>query len=139
MLFEMALGVVFGVLLVFYARWQGPRRQRVVLAIGLVVTAVLYVLFASTGTASLTWLGVEVLRLLPFTFLAWLGLRTSSAWIALGWFLHVGWDAGLHLGPNAPTFVPAFFPVFCIGFDLVVAGYLAGHAYSSRASRPEAA
>src|SRR6266849_5208429 len=103
MLFEMALGVVVGVFLVFYARWQGPRRQRVVLAIGLVVTAVLYVLFASTGTASLKWLGVEVLGLLPLTF------------------------------------VPAFFPVFCIGFDLVVAGYLAGHAYSSRASRPEAA
>ena len=139
MLFEIALGVVLGAFLVVYSRWRGPRRQNVVLAIGLVVTALLYVIFASAGRASAAWVAVEVGGLLPFTLLAWLGLRTSPAWIALGWFLHVGWDAGLHLGTHAPTFVPAFFPVFCIGFDLVVGGYIAVHAYATRASRPEAA
>ena len=139
MIVAILLGAVFATLLILFARWRGPRRQNVVLAIGLVVTALLYVGFAVVGAASAKWLAIEVAGVFPFTLLAWLGIRGSSAWIALGWLLHVVWDTALHLGAQAPSFVSPFFPTFCIGFDLVVAGYIAGQLYALRASRPEAA
>ncbi len=139
MIFEIALGVVFGALLVLLARSRGPRQGNVVLAVGLIITALLYVGFALAGGASARWSALEVLGLLPFTLLAWLGLRRSMVWLALGWATHIGWDVGLHVGARAPAFVPAFFPVFCVGFDLLVAGYILARAYTSRASRPEAA
>ena len=139
MILEIALGVVFGAILVLLARSRGPRSESVVLAVGLIVTALLYVAFAVAGGASARWSALEVLGVLAFSAFAWLGLRTSPAWLALGWVVHVGWDVGLHLGAGAPAFVPTFFPAFCIGFDLLVAGYLAARVYSGRASRPEAA
>ncbi len=139
MILEIALGVVFGALLVLFARSRGPRSESVVLAVGLIVTALLYVAFALAGGTSARWSALEVLGVFAFSAFAWLGLRTSPAWLALGWAVHVVWDVGLHLGAGAPAFVPTFFPGFCIGFDLLVAGYLAARAYSGRASRPEAA
>jgi hypothetical protein len=128
MIFEIVVGVVLGAILVLFARLQSPRRERLVLAAGLFITALLYVGFALAGRASAGWVALEALGLLPFTLFAWLGLRGSPAWLALGWATHVGWDVGLHLGARAPEFVPGFFPVFCIGFDLLVAGYIAAHA-----------
>ncbi|PYO59238.1 MAG: hypothetical protein DMD70_13755 [Gemmatimonadetes bacterium] len=139
MTFEIAVGVVLGAVLVLYARWRGPRSESVVLAVGLIVTALLYVGFAFGGGASARWSALEVLGVLPFSVFAWLGLRKSLVWLAVGWAAHVGWDVGLHLGARAPAFVPAFFPAFCIGLDLLVAGYIAARAKTGRASRPEAA
>ncbi len=139
MILQIALGVVFGVILVLYAWWRGPRTERLMLAVGLIVTALLYVVFALGGGASAGWSALEVVGVLPFGVFAWLGLRASSVWLALGWAAHVSWDVGLHIGAGAPAFVPTFFPMFCIGFDLLVAGYIGARAYAGRASRPEAA
>jgi hypothetical protein len=139
MILQIALGLVFGVLLVLGARSRGPRGASVVLAIGLVLTALLYVLFALLGGADARWLTLEILGVLPFGAFAWLGVRSSPTWLALGWAAHVAWDAGLHLGVSAPTFVPTFFPTFCIGFDLTVAACVAFLVYVKRGSRAQAA
>jgi hypothetical protein len=89
MILEIVLGAIIGALLVLYARRRGPKGQNVVLAIGLVVTALLYVAFAVAGSAPLKWWAIEVAGVFPFALFAWLGIRGSSAWIALGWLLHV--------------------------------------------------
>lgn len=119
---ELALGGVFGVGLVLLARSRGPRGERTVLAVGLVITALLYVVFALVGGARAPWLMLEVIGVMPFAAFAWLGVRASPMWLTIGWVTPVGWDVGLHLGAAAPTFVPAFFPMFCVSFDLVVGG-----------------
>ena len=139
LILQIALGVVFAAILVLYARWRGPRGERVVFAIGLIITALLYVGFALAGGASIGWLALEILGVLLYSLFVWLGLRASPVWLAVGWAAHVGWDAGLHLGTRAPSFVPAFIPVFCIGFDLFVASYIVARAYAERTSRTQAA
>jgi hypothetical protein len=40
---------------------------------------------------------------------------------------HVGWDVGPHLD-RVQEIVPAWYPLLCVGFDLVAAGFLLGPA-----------
>ena len=57
-----------------------------------------------------------------YAVFAWLGLKKSGWVLAVGWALHPLWDAGLH--DYATPFVPHFYIGGCIGFDLLVAGYI---------------
>jgi hypothetical protein len=43
--------------------------------------------------------------------------------LALGWAFHAAWDAALHKLTAAP-FVPDWYPLVCLSFDLVLAGYI---------------
>jgi len=52
--------------------------------------------------------------------------RASGAgWLAFGWVAHVGWDIWLHLDRAQPV-VGVWYPLACVGFDLMVGGYLWG-------------
>lgn len=135
MLLEIVLGVFFGLVFSISATWRAQSRENLIFAGGLVVAALLYVLFALAGGASGSWLLLEIAGVFPFALLAWLGVRGSPLWLALGWLLHVVWDTGLHLGAGAPGFVPPFFPTFCIGFDLVVGGWVAARTLAIRRAR----
>ena len=101
---------------VLYARRVRDRR---VFAIGLVAAAVVYVVFAAwrgTPRDVLVELGGVVL----FGALAFAGIRHAAWILALGWAAHVAWDLLLH-PVHAPSYAPWWYPVVCIGFDLVVA------------------
>ena len=53
------------------------------------------------------------------------GLFGSIWWIVAGWALHPLWDVGLHfLGPGR-SFAPETYTIACLGFDLLVAAYIA--------------
>ena len=65
-----------------------------------------------------------------FSLLAWGGLRWPRL-LALGWFLHAGWDGGLHLALEQPVIGP-WLPLMCVPFDLMVSAYL---AYAGRGQR----
>jgi hypothetical protein len=108
-----------------------------VLTLGLVVTALLYVGFALAGDRQ-QWLMTELLGFALFGSLAWLGLRVSPWWLALGWMGHVAWDVGLHLDQAEPL-IGAWYPLFCVGFDLVVGGFLINAALGPARPRREAA
>jgi uncharacterized protein DUF6010 len=124
MLFQLGVGFALGALLVLYARSGGPAREGPVFALGLIVAAAIYIGFAFANGAPVGSLLLESLGVLPFGLLAWLGLRRSQLWLALGWAAHVAWDLGLHVGVGAPAFVPSWYPVVCTSFDLLVAGYI---------------
>jgi hypothetical protein len=137
MLIPILLGVVLGSLFVLVAR-RGRRSAEVrLLALGLVVAALIYVALALPG-ADPRWLALEVAGLAVFGGLAWLGVRVSLWWLALGWVAHVAWDVGLHL-ERTQAIVAPWYPLLCVGFDLVVAGYLLGPASAGRHSLKEAA
>jgi hypothetical protein len=125
MLIQLAVGLTLGALLVLYGRRGGRARESPVFASALIVAAVLYVGFALANGAPVRSLLLESLGVLPFGLLAWLGLRRSQGWLALGWTAHVAWDLGLHVGAGAPPFVPSWYPVLCTSFDLLVGGYIA--------------
>ena len=126
MLLQLAVGMALGAVYVLYARKGRRERESLVFAVGLVIAAVIYIGFALAHGAPLRSLLFESLGVLPFGLLAWLGLRRSQLWLALGWAAHVVWDLGLNWGSRAPGFVPSWYPVVCTSFDLLVAGYIAG-------------
>jgi len=122
-LFQLILGVVLALLFVSFARTRGPRREPFIYSIGLIVAALFYVAFSFTG-ATTQWFMIELIGLAVFTFIAVLGLKVSLWFSVLGWASHVSWDVFLHL-VREQVFVPDWYPVSCISFDLVVAGYIA--------------
>ena len=91
------------------------------LAVGLFVTALLYVVLALPAMDA-RWLLIEGIGVVLFGVAAWLG-RVTPWWLALGWAGHVAWDVALHLDRAQPV-VGEWYPLFCVGFDLPVAGYI---------------
>jgi hypothetical protein len=116
------LGAMLGGLFAVAARGRRGRDESRVQAIGLVAAALVYVGFAlADGTAR--WVAIEAIGLAVFGTVAWLGLRRSPRWLVAGWVAHVAWDVGLHLERWQPV-VGDWYPLLCVGFDLVVAGFL---------------
>jgi len=122
-LFQLILGVVLALLFISFARTKGPRRETFLYSIGLIVAALFYVAFSFTGAGN-QWLMIELIGLVVFTLIAVLGLRVSPWFLVLGWASHVWWDIFLHL-VREQVFVPDWYPVACISFDLIVAAYIA--------------
>jgi uncharacterized membrane protein AbrB (regulator of aidB expression) len=137
MLLPVLAGVVLGGLFALVAHNHRSPGEVHLLALGLVVAALSYVALALAG-ADGRWLALEVIGLALFAGLAWLGVRVSLWWLALGWVAHVGWDIGLHLDRTQPV-VGGWYPLACVGFDLVVAGFLLSVAQTPRPPRAPAA
>lgn len=109
--------------------------RRGVYARGLLVAAGLYLVFACFAAQPGLWLLIEVLGVLAFGGMGWLGQRSSSWWLVAGWGLHPLWDMLLHArGPGA-AFTPPGYAVACIAFDLLLAVYIA-HAIVFQRLRP---
>ena len=136
MLEPLLTGAVLGALFAVAARRQGVAGELRVFGVGLVVAALIYVGFALL-TADGRWLMQETAGVAIFGGVAWFGL-VRPGWLASGWMAHVIWDVGLHLDRTQPV-VGTWYPLACIGFDLIVAGFLLSAASSPARSRGEAA
>ena len=130
-LFWLFIGVVASKLFILLARSRGEQENRL-LATGLIVAALIYVGFG-LGSGSVSWIGIEVGGLVLYGVCAWLGIKYHPMWIAVGWGLHPVWDAGLHLTGMGSEFVPYWYAILCLSFDLYVAGYIAIQSLNSRA------
>ena len=124
MLVQVLIGVVLGGLYILLVARYDVRLQLRLLAIGLAVAALIYLAFGAAGGGG-RWLAIEAGGVVLFTALAWLGSAAVPILMGVGWAAHACWDVGLHLEP-AVSFVPAWYPVACLGLDLVVAGYALG-------------
>jgi hypothetical protein len=124
-------GTALGVVFVTVARRQ-KRSEQTILAAGLLVTALIYLVFGLAGGADVDWLVTETLGVGIYGIFALLGLRYSLWWLAFGWAIHPAWDAGLHLLGEAAAFVPMWYTVACIGFDLVVAASILESANANK-------
>ena len=103
-----------------FAMLTGLDRDRAFYATVLIVVASYYILFAAMAGSGPALAG-ESVALAIFAGLAVIGFRTSSWWIAAGLAAHGLFDffrGGLIANPG----VPAWWPGFCMAFD-VVAGH----------------
>ena len=116
----MLAGLVLALGTVYLARRWEPATAIRVYAIGLVLTAGVYVALALAGRASARWVTIEALGVALYGGAAWLGFRRWRPALALGWAAHVAWDLALHLGGPGSAFTPAWYPL-CLGFDLPIA------------------
>jgi len=127
---EIVVGLFLGVGFVLLSRSYARS-----FAIGLVVTALIYVGLAIFNSA-ITWIPVELAGVAVFVVFAWLGLRKSGWFLAAGWALHPLWDAGLH--DYSTQFVPHWYIGACVGFDLLVAVYIAYREFKFHGRNPNA-
>jgi hypothetical protein len=111
------LGLVSAWGYVVYARRFGERELQV-LASGLVIAALIYVIAALVAGATEVVL-LELAGVAVFGLFAALGLRKASVWLAVGWALHVIWDLAAQLA-DEPV-LPLWYAIACLAFDLVVA------------------
>jgi hypothetical protein len=110
-------GVILAVPYLRYARRAHNRNA--VFGLGLITAAVVYVVFAVLA-GSLRQVLIELAGVALFGILAVLGFRRWFYFLVAGWTAHVGWDLLPHPMSGA-SYVPWWYPVACIGFDLVVA------------------
>jgi hypothetical protein len=103
---------------------MGLKREMRIYAVGLIVAALIYVCFAVVRDAGPSWLLLESGGLLLFSSVALIGLRVSLWALVVGWAAHALWDVSLHRVMEV-EFVPDWYPVICVGFDLFLSGYIA--------------
>lgn len=117
------LGLILAALFMFFARSQGVHRERMILAQGLLIAAIIYVGFAAVW-GNRFWIAVEVGGLLIYGLFAFLALRYTIVWLAVGWAAHPFWDIFLHWMGQGHIIAPEWYVIACLSFDLLVAGYL---------------
>ena len=122
MALQIVLGLVAALVLVLLGIRIYRSKAPAAWGIGLVIAALIYVAFAIAGQAW-DWLPVEIGGVVLYGFFFWLSRRFSPIWLAVGWFLHVGWDLFLHPAGH-PGYVPAWYPGVCLGFDILIGIYL---------------
>lgn len=122
MLIEIILGILIAIISVFLIARLYPNRDHAFWRVGLIVAALIYVLFALLRNG-ISYLPLELGGLFFYGIFVWLSKRKALYWLAVGWGLHIGWDILLHTNPAMP-FVPSWYPGVCLGFDIVIALYI---------------
>lgn len=100
----------------------GFDRDRAFYATILLVVAAYYDLFAAMGGSSEAF-AIETLALLGFTAVAVIGFKTNLWIVAGGLFGHGMFDL-VHGHVITNPGVPLWWPMFCMTYDVVAAGYL---------------
>jgi hypothetical protein len=118
-------GAILALVLIAVTHLLRPYARQILFAV-LVIASLAYVLFAVRGHAGSGWLVVELVGVAIYGAIGWKGLRGSFWWLAAAWALHPIWDIGLHyLGPGSSFVHPLRYPIPCVSFDWLVAGYVA--------------
>ena len=115
---------------IVYAERHAAGERRRVYGIGLIVAAVIYLVF-SVLTQNILWILIETFGALLFTVFVYLAFKYSYWFLVMGWSIHMVWDGALHAAEVAP-YVPQWYPPVCVGFDLVIALFIARLCMSAR-------
>lgn len=120
-LIEILVGIVLALVCILLAKKIFPNRIDKVWQQGLLIAALIYVVFALFGENP-KWILIECGGVLLYGLFVFLAIRKSILFLSLGWGLHVLWDLLIH--PRGMVeHVPIWYPNVCLGFDLVIAGY----------------
>jgi len=130
MILELLLGIISAIILILFGRKAYPHKMELVWQQGLVIAALIYVIFALVGQ-NMEWLKIEFAGVLLYGFFAWLAYKKSVIFLGIGWGLHVFWDLLLHQNGH-PGYVPYWYPNACLGFDLVIGGYFIWYFFEKR-------
>lgn len=96
------------------------RREQKAYSNGLVIAAVIYVVFALFHL-DVTWICIELLGVVACVIFAWLGRRVSFYFVAAGWLVHPAWDVLLHLAGPGRHIAPDWYAIACLSFDFLLA------------------
>jgi hypothetical protein len=120
---EYAIGIVLALAVSALATAVGLDRDRAFYPVLAIVIASYYGLFAVMGGSATTLLA-ESIVIAAFVLISILGFRVNLWLIVAALFAHGVFDfIHGHLIPNPG--VPAWWPGFCLTYDIAAAGYLA--------------
>ena len=133
------VGVGLALVVCFFATLVGFDRERAFYPTVTIVVASYYGLFAVMA-GSTTALGMESVVILLFFVASGLGFKLNLWIVVAALFGHGVFDS-LHAHLIANPGVPAWWPAFCLAYDVITAGYLAVLLHRSRvpASPPDGA
>ena len=117
------VGIVLSVAVALFARWVGFDRNRAFYPTVLIVIASYYVLFAAMSGSGQTVV-LESVVMMPFVIASVAGFR-GSAWIIVGALAAHGVQDAVHGHIVANAGVPAWWPAWCLAYDVGAAGALA--------------
>ena len=127
------IGVVLALVIGVFARLVGLDRDRAFYPTVLIVVASYYGLFAVMG-GSLRELALESVVIVAFVVLAVLGFKQTPWLVVAGLAAHGIFDFWHgHLIANAG--VPAWWPAWCMSYDITAAVYLAVLLRSAKLQR----
>jgi hypothetical protein len=117
------IGIALALLVSCFARVTGFDRDRAFYPTVVLIVASYYLLFAVMGGSSHA-LGVELVAMVAFVFMAVVGFR-SSLWLVVAALAAHGIFDLFHGLIVANPGVPGWWPAFCSAFDVTAAGFLA--------------
>lgn len=120
---EYVIGAALALGVSFAALWVGFDRDRAFYPVVLIVIASYYVLFAVMG-GSLQTVLIETAVMTGFLLLAIAGFRSSPWIVVVALAAHGVFDL-MHDQLVTNPGVPAWWPAFCLAYDVVAAGFLA--------------
>ncbi|MBV6625877.1 MAG: hypothetical protein KI793_23595 [Rivularia sp. (in: Bacteria)] len=127
MLVELAVGVILAGLTILVGEalpFTLPfKNYRKFYATALIIAALVYVYFSSLSQNG-TWILTEIIGVIIFSIIALLGVKYSFWFLAIGWFIHPIWDLLID-NHSLTIFVPRWYPIICIGYDIVIGSYIA--------------
>lgn len=120
---EIIIGIVAATAIGLFGTVVGFDKERSFYPVVLIVIACLYLLFAAIAGSTQSFMA-EAVPALVFIVMATLGFR-KNAWIVVaGLALHGVFDF-FHHGVIHNPGVPAWWPGWCLAYDVVAAAYLA--------------
>lgn len=89
---------------------------------GLILCAIgfLYVGYVWTDLSALV---INSIQAVAFLFIAYIGIRINTSFLAIGYFLHGTWDILYHLFQDS-NMIPPHYDVFCLSIDFTIGTYL---------------
>ena len=129
---EYAIGVIIAAAVGMFASVIGFDKERSFYPVVLIVIATYYILFAAMAKSTDALLA-EAFPMLLFTAAAGLGFRRTPWIIVAGLALHGVFDF-IHYAVITNPGVPAWWPGFCLAYDLTAAVYFAVLVVVRRAS-----
>jgi hypothetical protein len=120
---EYAVGVILAAGVGVFGTLVGLDKERSFYATVMIVIAWLYMLFAAIGSSTEA-LAAEAVPMLLFSAAAVYGFKRSPWIVAAALALHGVFDL-IHPHVIANPGVPAWWPGFCMAYDITAAAYLA--------------
>src|SRR4051812_1957730 len=117
------VGIVLSIGVALFARWVGFDRDRAFYPTVLIVIASYYVLFAAM-IGSIETVLLEGIVMTPFVIAAVAGFK-GSLWIVVGALAAHGVQDAVHGHIVANAGVPAWWPAWCLAYDVGAAAALA--------------
>ena len=123
MLLDLTIGIVLALIPLLIIKKYFPEKQVAFWQFGLFIAALAYVGFVLFDGKNIQNLPLELGGLAFFSLLVFLSKKYSLYFLSLGWAMHIGWDILLHSYTTTP-YVPLHYIEACIGFDIVISGYI---------------